>query len=52
MIKCSYINYWEHLYAESKKPELIHTENRLVVARVDVGEMSEGDQKVQISSYN
>ena len=45
---------WFHLCVESKKPKLIETENRLVAARdgiLGLGEMSEGDQKVQTCSY-
>ena len=50
--KCCIISF----YVESKKqkPELIDTENRLVVVRGrewGMGEMGEGGQKVQTSSY-
>ena len=41
-------------YVEPKKKNLIYIENRLVVVRGgvwEVGEMSEGSQKVQISSH-
>ena len=42
---------WYHLYAESKKPDLL---KRLIVARGQcwgVGKMSEEDQKLQTSTY-
>ena len=50
--KCCIISF----YVESKKqkPELIDTENRLVVVRGrewGMGETGEGGQKVQTSSY-
>ena len=45
---------WSHLYVESKKTELIETENSLVVARGgswEVNERSEGGWRVQTFRY-